>query len=137
MIQPIKLNRIIFERKSPLKDALKDGVLPLTKDFLGGELTAQTATIDHVLAKCKGGKSKMSNYVLMNNKNNNLKGCSDIFEFATKENTEAYFKAFEGVQLKRHTGEQYLSMLARTLRELWEKSPVTKGKEMWEVLKRW
>ena len=69
--------------------------------------------------------------------NNNLKADRDIFEFATKENTEQYFKAFEGVQLGKHTGEQYLSMISRTLRELWEQSPIVKHLEMWEVLKRY
>lgn len=132
MIQPIS-----FCRKSPIKTAYKEGTLPLQKGFLGGDLTPENVSLDHMLAKSKGGKSKLSNYVLTTTKNNNLKADRDIFEFATKENTEQYFKAFEGVQLGKHTGEQYLSMISRTLRELWEQSPITKNLEMWEILKRY
>ena len=137
MIKPIKPILIPFKRKSPIKTEYQKGNIPLEKDFLGGELTPETATLDHALARAKGGKSRMSNYIILSAKNNNLKGDRDIFEFATEENTEAYFNALENVQLGKHTGEQYLSMLSRTLRTLWEQSPITKDKEMWKILKRW
>ena len=61
----------------------------------------------------------------------------NTFEFATKESTEAYFKAFEGANLGKYTGEQYLSMISRTLRQLWQQSPIVKHLDMWEVLKRY
>ena len=137
MIIPIKIEQIPFKRKSPIKTEYQKGNIPLKKDFFGGELTPETATLDHALARAKGGKSRMSNYIILSAKNNNLKGDRDIFEFATEENTEAYFNALENVQLGKHTGEQYLSMLSRTLRTLWEQSPITKDKEMWKILKRW
>ena len=128
---------ISFCRKSPIKTAYKEGSLALQKGFLGGELTPENVSLDHMLAKSKGGRSKISNYVLTTMENNNLKADRDIFEFATKENTEAYFKAFEGAKLGKYTGEQYLSAISRTLRELWEQSPITKNLEMWEVIKRY
>ena len=138
MIKPITSPcPIPFQRISPIKTAFKDGVLPLKKGFFGGDLTPKNVSLDHMLAKSKGGKSKLSNYVLTTSENNNLKGDMDIFRFATKENTEQYFKAFEGVKLGKHTGEQYLAMISRTLRELWTKSPITKDLEMWDILKRY
>ena len=79
----------------------------------------------------------MSNYIILNVQNNNKKADRDIFEFATKESTEAYFKAFEGANLGKYTGEQYLSMISRTLRQLWQQSPIVKHLDMWEVLKRY
>lgn len=132
MIQPIS-----FQRKSIIKTEFQKGNIPLKKGFLGGDLTIENVSLDHMLAHSKGGRSKLSNYVLMTMKNNNKKADKDIFEFATKENTEQYFKAFEGVRFGKYTGEQYLSMISRTLRNLWEQSPITKDKEMWEILKRW
>lgn len=137
MINPIKIDTTTFKRKSPIKTEYQKGNIPLKKDFFGGELTPETATLDHALARAKGGRSRMSNYIILNAKNNNLKGDMDIFQFATKENTEQYFKAFEGVKLGKHTGEQYLAMISRTLRELWVKSPITKDLEIWDILKRY
>ena len=137
MIKPIKPILIPFKRKSPIKTEYQKGNIPLEKDFLGGELTPETATLDHALARAKGGKSRMSNYIILSAKNNNLKGDRDIFEFATEENTKAYFKAFEGTRFDKYTGEDYLKMLSNTLRELWEQSPIVKHLEMWEVLKRY
>ena len=128
---------ISFCRKSPIKTAYKEGKIPLEKGFLGGVLTPENATLDHALAKSKGGRSRLSNYVIMTAKNNNKKADRDIFEFATEENTKAYFKAFEGTKFDKYTGEDYLKMLSRTLRELWEQSPIVKHLEMWEVLKRY
>lgn len=133
----MKIQAISFCRKSPIKTAFKEGKVPLEKDLMGGILTSENATLDHALARCKGGKSRLSNYSVMSAANNNLKGDKDIFEFITEENTKQYFKAFEGADLGKYTGEQYLTMFARTLKQLWEESPITKNLEMWEVLKRW
>ena len=137
MIKPIKIDTITFVRKNPIKTEYQKGNIPLEKDFFGGELTPETATLDHALARAKGGRSRMSNYIILSAKNNNLKSDRDIFEFATEENTEIYFNALENVQLGKHTGKQYLSMLALNLRKLWDQSPITKDKEMWEILKRY
>ena len=38
--------------------------------------------------------------------------------------------------LDKYTGEDYLKMLSRTLRELWEQSPIVKHLEMWDLGKR-
>lgn len=129
--------KISFCRKSPIKTAYKEGKVPLKKDFLGGDLTPENATLDHALARSKGGRSRLSNYIILTAENNNLKADRDIFELATEENAKVYFKAFEGTQCGKYTGEQYLSMLAKTLKNLWEQSPITKNLEMWEILKRW
>ena len=57
-------------------------------------------------------------------------------KYATKENTEQYFKAFEKCDVGAVKGTDYLGMLSKTLRKLWRKSPFTKNQEMWDVLKR-
>ena len=61
----------------------------------------------------------------------------NIFEFATKEATEEYFEVMKNADLGKYTGEEYLRMISRTLRELWQNSPITKTLDMWEVLKRY
>ena len=137
MIQPIKIDTTSFKRKSVIKTEWLNGNVPLKKGFLGGDLTPENATLDHALAKSKGGRSRLSNYLIMTAENNNKKADKDIFEFATEENTKAYFKAFEGTRFDKYTGEDYLKMLSNTLRELWEQSPIVKHLEMWEVLKRY
>ena len=128
---------VSFCRKNIIKTQYQKGNIPLEKDFFGGELTPETATLDHVLARSKGGRSKTSNYVILNVQNNCKKADKDIFEFATKEATEEYFKAFEGADLGKYTGGQYLKMITKTLIGLWATSPITKNLEMWEILKRY
>lgn len=131
------IQAINFCRKCVVKTEYQKGNIPLKKDFLGGELSTETATLDHIKAKSKGGRSKISNYIILNVENNCKKADKDIFEFATEENTKAYFKAFEGADLGKYTGEDYLKMIAKTLRCLWKQSSITKNLEMWEILKRW
>jgi cytochrome b involved in lipid metabolism len=65
------------------------------------------------------------------------RGKADIFQYATKENTEAYFEVFENCNIGTVKGTDYLAMLSRTLRKLWKQSPLTKKEDMWEVLKRY
>ncbi|MBR5304948.1 MAG: hypothetical protein IKU37_09010 [Candidatus Gastranaerophilales bacterium] len=137
MIPRIKFDLINFGYKSKLKDEFKKGNIPLEKGFYGGKLDPKNASLEHCKPHSKGGKNTLGNFVLATVENNNKRGNGDIFRYATKENTEAYFKVFENCNIKDTKGTDYLKMLAKTLRELWEKSPIMKGKEMWEVLKRW
>ena len=100
MIKPVQAtNQIAFQRKSIIKTEWLQGTIPLERGFFGGKLTKQNVTLDHVQAKCKGGASNLSNYVLATAKNNGMKGKGDIFQYATKENTEAYFKVFENCNI--------------------------------------
>jgi hypothetical protein len=137
LIQPIKIDITSFKRKSIIKTEWLNGNVPLKKGFLGGELTPQNISIDHIKPRSQGGRSELSNYVLMTIENNGKKSSDDIFYYATKENTEQYFKAFEGIKLGKYQGEDYLKMISKTLRKLWQKSPVTKDIEMWDVLRRY
>lgn len=131
------IQAISFCRKNIIKTEYQKGNIPLKADFFGGEIDPKTATLDHIKAKSKGGRSKISNYVILNVENNCKKADRDVFEFATKEATEEYFEALKNADLGKYTGEQYLSMISRTLRELWEQSPIVKHLEMWEVLKKY
>lgn len=137
MIPPIKIEQIPFKRKSILKTEYQKGNIPLEKDFFGSPLTPKNVTIDHIKPKSKGGKSKLSNYILLTVENNNKKASRDIFEFAKEEDTEAYLNAIENANIDKNTCETYLKNVTRTLRTLWEQSPLTKDKEMWKILKRY
>lgn len=138
MIPPIKeTNPITFGYKSILKDEYRKGNIPLVNGFYGGKLTPENVTLEHCEARCRGGKNVLSNYVLTTAENNVKRGSVDIFEYATKENTEQYFKTFEKCNIGTVKGTDYLGMLSKTLRKLWRQSPFTKNDEMWDVLKRY
>ena len=137
MIQPIKLTTIAFGYKSKLKTEFKNGNIPLEKGFYGGKLDKKNVSLEHCKAHSKGGKSQLTNFVLATAQNNNKRGNSDIFQFATEENTQAYFEAFENIDIGNIKGTDYLKGLAKTLRGLWDQSAIMKHKKMWEVLKRW
>ena len=131
------IQAVSFCRKCVIKTEYQNGNIPLKKDFFGGELKPETATLDHIKARSKGGRSKIGNYVILNVQNNCKKADKDVFEFATKEATEEYFEVMKNADLGKYTGEEYLRMISRTLRELWQNSPITKNLDMWEVLKRY
>ena len=137
MIQPIKLTTIAFGYKSKLKTEFKNGNIPLEKGFYGGKLDKKNATLEHCKPHSKGGKSKLSNYVIATAQNNMKRSNDDIFKYATEENTKAYFKVFENCNVGDTSGIDYLKGLSKTLRELWKQSPIVKHLEMWEVLKRY
>ena len=139
MIPPIKqpTNPIVFGYKSVLKDEYRKGNIPLVKGFYGGKLDPKNVSLEHCQAHCKGGKSTLANYVLTTAENNMKRGKADIFQYATKENTEAYFDVFEKCDIGTVKGTDYLGMLSKTLRKLWRQSPFTKNDEMWDVLKRY
>lgn len=137
MIKPLEPNTINFGYKSILKDEYRKGNIPITKGFYGGKLSPKNVSLEHCQAHCKGGKSNLANYVLTTAENNMKRGKADIFQYATKENTEAYFKVFENCDIGTVKGTDYLAMISKTLRKLWKQSPLTKKEDMWEVLKRY
>ena len=137
MIQPIKLTTINFGYKSKLKTEFKNGNIPLEKGFYGGKLDKKNVTLEHCEPHSKGGKSKLHNFVLATAENNNRRGNDDIFKYATEKNTTDYFEKLKDVNIGDTKGADYLKGLAKTLRGLWEQSPLMKHKKMWEVLKRW
>lgn len=137
MIPRIKLTTIAFGYKSKLKTEFKNGNIPLEKGFYGGKLDKKNVSLEHCKAHSKGGKTKLSNLVLATAQNNNKRGNGDIFQYATEKHTTDYFEALEDVNIGDTKGTDYLKGLAKTLRGLWEQSPIMKHKKMWEVLKRW
>ena len=137
MIPRIETNPITFGYKSILKDEYRKGNIPITKGFYGGKLSPKNVSLEHCQAHSKGGKSNLANYVLTTAENNMKRGNADIFQYATKENTEAYFDVLEKCNIGTLKGTDYLAMLSKTLRKLWKQSPFTKNVEMWEVLKRY
>jgi hypothetical protein len=104
MIQPIKLCLINFGYKSKLKDEFKKGNIPITKGFYGGLLDKDNVSLEHCEPHSKGGKNTLGNFVLATVENNNKRGNGDIFRYATKENTEAYFEVFENCDIKDTKG---------------------------------
>lgn len=138
MLKPIgRPCPIPFERKSIIKTEWLNGNIPLEKGFFGGKLDPENISLDHMQPKSKGGASNLGNYVITTAKNNGLKGDGDIFQYATKENTEAYFKVFENCNIGNIKGADYLALISKTLRRLWKNSPLVQKDDMWEVLKRY
>ena len=75
---------INFGYKSPLKREFLNGNIKLERDITGHKINKRNVTLDHTIPKARGGKSKLSNYSLMDmvtnaiRNTNSLKGMIDI-----------------------------------------------------------
>ncbi|MCQ2957291.1 MAG: hypothetical protein MJ180_00140 [Candidatus Gastranaerophilales bacterium] len=103
-----------FGYKSVLKTEFKNGNLPTVKiDPMGSLLTKENVTLDHYIPHSKGGKSNLTNYLLMKNTNNWNKG--NLPPSAIPPNGLAeYLKQFIGVQTKSFDGDGYARQISKT-----------------------
>lgn len=112
-------NPITFGYKSILKTAYKQGLLPsIQKDFYGSPLTPKNVTLEHILPKSKGGKSKLGNFALATNANNNARGCKPLYEVFNKEIFEQYCEQFKNVKIPFFNGNEYIKEITRTIEKL-------------------
>jgi len=124
-ILPVK--PIPFGYKSILKDKFLSGELPLTKGFYGGELFKDTTgkklktncTLEHLQPKSKGGRNKLSNYVLATLENNNKRGNNPLSWFINKEAMEEYLAEVDKANIPELKG--YTDTIRKTVSEILEK----------------
>ena len=124
-ILPVK--PIPFGYKSILKDKYLSGELPLTKGFYGGKLVKDVTgkklktncTIEHLQPKSKGGRNKLSNYVLATLENNNKRGNNPLSWFINKEAMEEYLAEVDKANIPELKG--YSDTIRKTVNEILEK----------------
>jgi len=107
--------------KSILKTLWRAGLLPSVRNGLyGGELTQRSLSLEHLVARTKGGRSELCNLALATKRNNELRNARPIKEFLTKEMFDAYCKQFEGVQVGSFNGHKYVEGLKQTLKGVFD-----------------
>lgn len=110
---------VSFGYSNKLKTLFKQHKLPSVKyGFYGDELSIDNISLEHLKAKSKGGISRLSNYVLASQKNNQARGNDDILQHFDPKNAQRYLDQFKGIRLKGFNGDAYISMILKTLKDL-------------------
>lgn len=122
--QPIKQYRPLFKgRPCVLKILWRKGELPqVTNGIYGDKLTQENLSLEHIVPKCKGGKTELANLALATKKMNNLRNARRITEYITWDNIDIYCKQFKGIRKKEFSGERYVKILKQTLRRVFDKN---------------
>lgn len=107
---------VSFGYSNQLKTLFKKGKLPSVKyDVSGRKLTVKNVTLDHVIPKSKGGKSRIENYMLATAEFNHLRGAKPLSDFLTIENLTRYINQFIDVHVDDFYGNKYIKNLLETL----------------------
>ena len=75
---------------SRIKTLYKKGKIKLDYDIYNMPITPDTASDEHIICRCFGGKSIESNIALANKYMNNLRGCRPIEQFVTIKMVNKY-----------------------------------------------
>lgn len=121
-VQPIsfgslsKSKDISFGYTNELKTLFRKGLLPSVKvDAAGNKLTKKNVTLDHIIPKSKGGKSKTDNYMLATRKFNEARGNEPLSRWVTFEGIMRYLEQFVGVRVGDFRGNKYIESVLKTL----------------------
>ena len=108
---------ISFGYQSPLKTQFRKGAFKLSKGAYGDKLTIKNASLEHIKPRSKGGKNKISNYLLVSKNQNWNRGNQD-FDLFIKEHPEKiltiqeYLNELRGVIID---GINYVKVVVKTL----------------------
>jgi hypothetical protein len=112
-------DNIAFGYHSVLKTQYLKGNLKSVKyGFYGDRLNNKNVSLEHLLPKSKGGKSKLTNFVLASRKQNWKRGNDDIKQHIDKPNAMRYLLQFVGVKTRDFDGNSYIKDVLNTLRDL-------------------
>lgn len=113
-IQPTQT--LSFGYKWNVKSAFKKGKLPSVKvDASGRKLTADNATVDHIIPHSKGGKTTDNNLMIATKEFNNLRGDKPLTDFITAKGLARYLKQFADVIVDGFNGNEYIKAVLRTI----------------------
>lgn len=108
--------QIPFGYSNELKTLFKKGLLPTVKvDAAGNKLTKKNVTLDHIIPKCKGGKSVTENYMLAEKGFNNQRGSDPLTEWITMEDLIRYLNQFINIRVGKFIGNNYIAEVLKTL----------------------
>ena len=117
VIKPID-DSVSFGYSNKLKTLYKKGKLPVKWDFYGESLTKKNVTLEHLLPRCQGGKTELSNLVLATANKNQERGIKPLEQMLNWENAGRYLEQFRDVNLKEFNGNQYIQMILNTIKKL-------------------
>lgn len=122
-IVPVENNPISFKLKTVLKTEWLKGNMPTVKHDIGGNLlTRENVTNGHMLAKSKGGVSKLTNITLESMEYNMFKGDKPFSWFFDTKNFMRYCDEVSKVKLPNFDGMEYVKgIIANALNLLKEK----------------
>jgi hypothetical protein len=118
-VPPIQTNQPTFGYSNPLKTLYKKGKFPKVEyGFYGDKLTKDTVTLEHLKPKSQGGKTELSNLVLVSANKNQERGVRPLEEMFNWDNAGRYFQEFKDVKVGNFDGNAYIKMIVKTIYEL-------------------
>ena len=108
----------IFQSK--LKRLYRRGKLPIKYGLYGEELTKKNVTDEHLLPRCLGGSSDLSNIALATKKANWRRGNEPIENFLSFGMLRNYCKQFKGIKVRDFDGDEYIKGIIKTIKGLVE-----------------
>ena len=106
--------------KSQLKKMYKKGKLPIKYGLYGEELTKKNVTDEHLLPRCLGGSSDLSNIALATKEANWRRGSEPIEFFLSLGMLRNYCKQFKGIKVRDFDGDEYIKGIIKTIKGLVE-----------------
>ena len=114
-IPPIQ-SQPTFGYKWHVKTKYLRGQLPSVKiDASGRKLTADNATVDHIIPHSKGGRTRDNNLMIATKEFNNQRGDKPLTDFITAKGLARYLKQFADVILPDFNGNEYIKAVLKTI----------------------
>ena len=104
--------------KSQLKKLYKKGKLSIKYGLYGEELTKKNVTDEHLLPRCFGGSSDLSNIALATKEANWRRGSEPIEIFLSLGMLRNYCKQFKGIKIRGFNGDEYVKGIIKTIKGL-------------------
>lgn len=104
--------------KSKLKNLYKKGKLSIKYGLYGEEITKKNVTDEHLLPRCLGGSSDLSNIALATKEANWRRGSEPIEKFLSLGMLRNYCKQFKGIKLREFDGDEYVKSIIKTIKGL-------------------
>lgn len=120
LVKPIGQPTELFKGyKSPLKTLWRKGKLKsVVRGLYGDILTKDNLSVEHLKPHSQGGRTVLSNLALASKEKNNFRNNKPLKEFLTIEMVDNYLNQFQNVHAKGFSGNRYIEMLRKTLKEL-------------------
>lgn len=113
----MNISPVSFGYKWAVKTLYKQGKLPTVKKDIYGNPIVE-ATVEHIIPKCKGGKSSQGNYAIANAYENMKRGSDHLLKHTTKKNIKEYLEQFTDVIVGSFDGNRYKKDVTRTLHKI-------------------
>jgi hypothetical protein len=115
-IPPVATSNVSFGYRNPLKTDFLKGYIPLKKGAYGGDIKKKSdVSLEHIIPKSKGGKSTMSNYLLVNKFLNWKRGSEPLEKHLQLKPLLEYIITMLDVKTENVDGVEYLKGCLRTI----------------------